>query len=107
MKEDTVLPLRNVTVIDASLSYTVTLPNSPSFFIARIRGEEKDSRDKEGDATGLDDERTHRGYKALTCYLYRDSGHNMGVFAVMATLLYFALVVYALPRVSFNPLWRF
>ncbi len=121
VKESAVQPLRNVTLDGGSswsslplASYRVPLPHDVHTFLARLLGDAFDAR--------AIDEAHHRsasgggprdhadglhGYKALTCQIYRDQGNKLVLFALAGTIIYFVLVIYALPRVSFNERWRF
>jgi hypothetical protein len=124
VKESAVQPLRNVTLDGGSswsslplASYRVPLPHDVHTFLARLLGDAFDARaideahHRSASLSGGGGPRDHadglHGYKALTCQIYRDQGNNLVLFALAGTIIYFVLVIYALPRVSFNERWRF
>jgi hypothetical protein len=114
VKESAVVPLRNLTLDSSSLAYRVPIPHDVPFFLRRWLGDAFDARATEEAHLRNEEDRQRRGggdvlrgYKALTCQIYRDQGNNLGLLALAGTLIYFGLVIFALPRVSFNSRWRF
>jgi hypothetical protein len=114
VKESAVVPLRNLTLDSSSLVYRVPIPHDVPFFLRRWLGDAFDARATEEAHLRNEEDRQRRGggdvlrgYKALTCQIYRDQGNNLGLLALAGTLIYFGLVIFALPRVSFNSRWRF